>query len=48
VVCGNIIIHNSKILARWLATHPRMAILHGTRYNLHDNPTERAGDRWQC
>jgi transposase len=41
VVCDNVIIHHSKIVQRWLATHPRIRILHGARYSPHDNPTER-------
>jgi transposase len=41
VVCDNVIIHHSKIVARWLATHPRVVVLHGARYSPHDNPTER-------
>jgi transposase len=41
VVCDNVIIHHSKIVQRWLATHPRIQVLHGARYSPHDNPTER-------
>jgi transposase len=41
VVCDNVIIHRSKIVQRWLATHPRIQILHGARYSPHDNPVER-------
>jgi transposase len=41
VVCDNVIIHHSKIVQRWLATHPRILVLHGARYSPHDNPTER-------
>jgi transposase len=41
VVCDNVIIHHSKIVQRWLATHPRMVVLHGARYSPHDNPVER-------
>jgi transposase len=41
VVCDNVIIHHSKIVQRWLATHPRMRVLHGARYSPHDNPVER-------
>ena len=41
VVCDNVIIHHSKIVARWLATHPRVVVLHGARYSPHDNPVER-------
>jgi transposase len=41
VVCDNVIIHRSKLVQRWLATHPRLVVLHGARYSPHDNPTER-------
>jgi transposase len=41
VVCDNVIIHRSKIVQRWLATHPRVLVLHGARYSPHDNPVER-------
>jgi transposase len=41
VVCDNAIIHHSKLVQRWLASHPRVRVLHGARYSPHDNPTER-------
>ena len=41
VVCDNVIIHRSKIVQRWLGTHPRLRVLHGARYSPHDNPVER-------
>jgi transposase len=41
VVCDNVIIHRSKLVQAWLATHPRLIVLHGARYSPHDNPTER-------
>jgi transposase len=41
VVCDKVIIHHSKIVQRWLASHPRMRVLHGARYSPHDNPVER-------
>jgi transposase len=41
VICDNVIIHHSKLVQRWLATHPRVLVLHGARYSPHDNPTER-------
>ncbi len=42
VICDNVIIHRSKIVQRWLATHhPRLRVLHGARYSPHDNPVER-------
>jgi transposase len=41
VVCDNVIIHHSKIVQRWLASHPRVVVLHGARYSPHDNPVER-------
>jgi transposase len=36
VICDNVIIHRSKIVQRWLATHPRLLVLHGARYSPHD------------
>jgi transposase len=41
VICDNVIIHHSKIVQRWLTTHPRIVVLHGARYSPHDNPVER-------
>jgi transposase len=41
VVCDNVIIHHSKLVQRWQATHPRIVVLHGARYSPHDNPVER-------
>jgi transposase len=41
VVCDNVIIHHSKIVRRWLTTHPRVLVLHGACYSPHDNPVER-------
>ena len=41
VVCDNVIIHQSKIVQAWLASHPRLRVLHGARYSPHDNPVER-------
>jgi transposase len=41
VVCDNVIIHRSKLVERWLATHPRLLVVHGARYSPHDNPVER-------
>jgi transposase len=41
VICDNVIIHRSKIVQRWLQTHPRLRVLHGARYSPHDNPVER-------
>jgi transposase len=41
VVCDNVIIHHSKLVQAWLASHPRVRVLHGARYRPHDNPTER-------
>jgi hypothetical protein len=29
VVCDNVIIHHSKLVQTWLATHPRIVVLHG-------------------
>jgi transposase len=41
VICDNVSIHHSKIVQRWLVTHPRILVLHGARYSPHDNPVER-------
>jgi hypothetical protein len=41
VVCDNVTIHRSKIVQRWLKTHPRLLVLHGVRYSPHDHPVER-------
>jgi transposase len=41
VVCDNVIIHHSKIVQAWLASHPRVRVLHGARYSPHDNPVGR-------
>jgi len=41
VVCDNVIIHHSKIVQAWLASHPQVVVLHGARYSPHDNPVER-------
>lgn len=41
VICDNVIINRSKLVQRWLATHPGMRVLHGARYSSHDNPVER-------
>jgi transposase len=41
VICDNVIIHHSKLVQRWLASHPRLWVLHGVRYSPHDNPVER-------
>ncbi len=41
VVCDNVIIHRSKLVRAWLATQPRILVLHGARYSPHDNPVER-------
>jgi hypothetical protein len=32
----------SKIVQAWLASHPRVRVLHGARYSPHDNPVERS------
>jgi hypothetical protein len=40
-----VIIHHSKIVQRWLTTHPRVRVLHGARYSPHDNPVERVWAR---
>jgi transposase len=39
-VCDNVNIHRSKIVQAWLASHPRVLVLHGARYSPHDNPVE--------
>ena len=41
VICDNVIIHHSELVQRWLATHPRVVVVHGARYSPHDNPVER-------
>jgi transposase len=41
IICDNVISHRSKIVQRWLTTHPRVLVLHGARYSPHDNPVER-------
>jgi transposase len=41
VICDNVSIHHSKIVQRWLGSHPRILVLHGARYSPHDNPVER-------
>jgi transposase len=41
VVCDNVIIHHSKLVQRWLASHPGVRVLHGTHNSPHDNPVER-------
>jgi transposase len=41
VICDNVIIHRSKLVQAWLASHPRVLVLHGARYSPHDNPVER-------
>jgi DDE superfamily endonuclease len=41
VVCDNVTIHRSKLVCAWLATHPRILLLHGAHYSPHDNPVER-------
>jgi hypothetical protein len=33
VICDNVSIHHSKLLQRWLASHPRLRVLHGARYS---------------
>jgi DDE superfamily endonuclease len=41
MVLDNVIIHRSKVVQRWLATHPRLRLLYGARYSPHHNPVER-------
>jgi transposase len=41
VICDNVIIHHSRLVRAWLATHPQVRVLHGARYSPHDNPVER-------
>ena len=41
MICDNVIIHRSRIVQAWLASHPRVRVLHGARYSPHDNPVER-------
>lgn len=41
VICDNGTTHHSKITQRWLASHPRLQLITGTKYSPHDNPVER-------
>jgi len=45
VSCDNVIIHRSKIVQRWLQTHPRLRILHGACYSPHDTRLSGSGAR---
>jgi transposase len=41
MVVDNVLIHRSKQVQAWLATHPQVCLLYGARYSPHDNPVER-------
>jgi transposase len=41
LVVDNVLIHHSKQVQAWLATHPRVRLLYAARYSPHDNPVER-------
>jgi transposase len=41
IICDNVIIHHSRLVQQWLATHPRVQLLHGARYSPQHNPVER-------
>jgi transposase len=41
VLLDNDTTHTSGITARWLAEHPRLALITGARYSPQDNPVER-------
>ena len=41
MVVDNVIIHRSRQVQAWLATHPRLRLLYGARYSPHHNPVER-------
>jgi hypothetical protein len=45
VVCDNVIIHHSKIVQRWLATHPRILVLHGARTARMTTRSSASGER---
>src|SRR6266568_29998 len=45
VICDNVIIHRSKIVQRWLATHPRIQVLHGARYSPTTTRSSGSGAR---
>lgn len=43
VICDNATIHHSGITQRRLATHPRLLLVEGARYNPQDNPSNTSG-----
>jgi hypothetical protein len=45
VACDNVIPHRSKIVRRWLATHPRLLVLNGARYSPMTTRSSAAGAR---
>jgi hypothetical protein len=45
VVCDNMIIHHSKIVGRWLATHPRVVVPHGARTARTTTRSNASGER---
>jgi hypothetical protein len=47
VICDNVIIHRSKIVQRWLKTHPRLLVLHGVRLQPPRHPRRAGVERAQ-
>lgn len=45
VLVDNDTTHTSGITARWLAAHPRLALITGARYSPQDNPVNACGPR---
>lgn len=43
VICDNDSIHHARKVTAYLEEHPRLELLYGARYSLHDNPA----DEWQ-
>lgn len=41
IVLDNVSTHSSKLVQRWLASHPRVKLIYGARYCPHHNPVER-------
>jgi hypothetical protein len=45
VICDNVIIHRSKLVQRWLATHPEVWVLHGRAPARTTTPSSGSGAR---
>src|SRR5215470_4217694 len=41
VICDNDSIHHAGKVTAYLKKNPRLELLYGARYSLHDNPAER-------